>query len=335
VNDGPFPDAREARHTMTQQDYIAGMTWGWPGFRGTWTGPVADTSMGLMVERLAVNWTAITFAALQDTAHSTEIHFRNQPTVTDDEVRAAIRHAQSLDLKVCVKPVVNCADGTWRAHINFFDLDVPCEPTWAQWFASYTEFIVHYARIAEETGADMLCIGCEMVQTDRRETEWRALVAEVRAVYSGVVTYNCDKYQEGQVTWWDAVDVISSSGYYPINDWDAQLDRIEQVVAAHGKPFFFMEAGCPSREGSEHLPNDWSHTGGASEAAQRRYFEEMFTTTSTRPWVGGFMLWAWPSRLYSEQDAATDRDYCMFAKQAERTVHDYYAEQTGLSEPSA
>ncbi len=33
-----------------------------------------------------------------------------------------------------------------------------------------------------------------------------------------------DKYQENNVTWWDCVDVISSSGYYPIDDWDRQLE---------------------------------------------------------------------------------------------------------------
>ena len=67
-----------------------------------------------------------------------------------------------------------------------------------------------------------------------------------RSVYDGIVTYNCDKYQEDHVGWWDAVDVISSSGYYPVDDWENQLDRIEPVVAASGKPFFFMEAGCRS-----------------------------------------------------------------------------------------
>lgn len=44
------------------------------------------------------------------------------------------------------------------------------------------------------------------------------------------MSYNTDKYQEEHVTWWDAVDVISSSGYYPIHDWENQLDRIERVV---------------------------------------------------------------------------------------------------------
>lgn len=37
------------------------------------------------------------------------------------------------------------------------------------------------------------------------------------------------------------MDVISSSGYYPIHDWENQLDRIERVVKKYQKPFFFAE----------------------------------------------------------------------------------------------
>ncbi len=194
---------------------------------------------------MGIHWTALSFAAVQAHAQSTTIPFRDEPTVTEEEVRHAIAEAKRHGLHVCLKPVVNCANSTWRAHINFFDHDVPCEPKWSEWFASYTEYIVHYARVAEETGCEMLCIGCEMAQTDRREQEWRELIAAVRRVYSGIVTYNCDKYQEDRVGWWDAIDVISSSGYYPVGEWNNQLDRIEGVVRRFGKPFFFMEAGCP------------------------------------------------------------------------------------------
>ncbi|MBI9116116.1 1,4-beta-xylanase [Sanguibacter sp. YZGR15] len=300
------------------------MTWGWVGTRGTWTGPEARRSMELMVERLGTTWTAVTFSALQDTAHSTEIHFKEHPTVTDDEVRDAVERAHGLGQKVCLKPVVNCADGTWRAYISFFETDVPCEPTWSQWFASYTEFMVHYARIAQETGCEMLCVGCEMVQTDHREAEWRAVVAAVREVYSGTVTYNCDKYQEGAVRWWDAVDVISSSGYYPVDDWEAQLDRIEGVLSSYDKPFVFMEAGCPSREGSPALPNDWSSPGAPSEDAQRDYYEAMLGAARRRSWVRGFMLWDWPAALYDESAAALNDDYCPFGKKAEETIRRFY-----------
>ncbi|NMO96598.1 glycoside hydrolase family 113 [Paenibacillus lemnae] len=302
---------------------INGMTWGWTGVRGTWMGPEAEASMKRMAE-MNVNWTALALAAVQETPQSTVIPFREEPTVTDEEVRWAIRSAKELGLKVCLKPVVNVANGTWRAHIAFFDEEVPGEPGWEAWFRSYGEFILHYARIAEEEGCEMLCIGCEMVQADKREAQWRALISDVRSLYGGLVTYNCDKYQEERVHWWDALDIISSSGYYPIDQWDEQLDRIEGTVRKWGKPFFFMEAGCPSREGSAARPNDWSLPGAPSEKEQERYYEAMFAACSKRDWMQGYMLWDWPARLYKASDAAENDDYCMYGKRAAETVRNFY-----------
>lgn len=305
--------------------FAAGMTWGFMGERGSWANEAAGYSMETMVEATGANWTAIAFCAFQATAFSTEIPFWEEPTVTDEEVRWAIRKAKSLGLQVCLKPIVNCADGTWRAHINFFDKDVPCEPKWSDWFASYGKFILHYAKIAEETGCDMFCIGCEMVQTDRRESEWRKLISDVRKIYSGPITYNCDKYQEDNVTWWDDLDLISSSGYYPIDDWDRQLDRIESVVKRFGKPFLFMEAGCPSRAGSSAIPNDWTLRGDVHHGEQADYYRTMFQKCGERDWVGGFMLWDWPAKLYPREAAAADDGYSVYGKEAAEVIKDAYA----------
>jgi hypothetical protein len=307
---------------------VAGMTWGWTGERGSWGTPESVASLDALTG-LEGNWIAIAFAARQATAHSTEIEFGAAPTVTDDEVRWATREAHSRGLSVCLKPVVNCADGTWRAHIGFFDDDVPGEPNWAQWFESYERFILHYAVLAHEEGCDLLCVGCEMVRADSRESEWRSLIAKVRAVYSGPITYNCDKYQEDRLRWWDAVDVMSSSGYYPAGEWPAQLDRIERAVRRADKPFFFMEAGCPSREGSAARPNDWTLVGDPSESEQASYYLEMFWECAQRDWMRGFMLWDWPARLYSRSDASTDTDYCVFAKSAEAVVREEFVRRAG------
>jgi hypothetical protein len=309
------------------EPFVAGMTWGWTGVRGTWATPAAADSMRAMAEH-DVNWTALAYAAVQDTAQSTEVPFRQAPTVTDDEIVWAIGEARTHGLKVCLKPVVNVADGTWRAYIGFFDQDVPGEPNWGEWFASYREFLLHAARIAEAEGCEMLCVGCEMVRADSREEDWRSLIAAVREVYSGLVTYNCDKYQEDRVRWWDAVDVISSSGYYPIDRWDAELDRIEPSVVAAGKPFFFMEAGCPSRTGSPDRPNDWSLPGEPSGEEQLRYYRAMFDACAARPWMRGFMMWDWPPRLYAEANAAVNDDYCPYGKPAGALMARHYRERT-------
>jgi hypothetical protein len=303
---------------------VGGMTWGWTGVRGSWGGGDAEFSLDELV-KLEPNWIGVTFAALQATAVSTEIRFEDAPTVTDDEVRWAIRAAHSRGVKVCLKPVVNCADGTWRAFIGFFDWDVPGEPQWNQWFASYERFILHYAAIAEEEGCELFCIGCEMVRADSRDAEWRALIAKVRGVYSGPITYNCDKYQEDRVTWWDAVDVISSSGYYPSGQWEEQLDRIAPVPARFGKPFFFMETGCPSRLGSAARPNDWTLVGEPSGAEQAEFYREMFSACAARSWMQGYMLWDWPAKLYPESVAPRNSDYCMYGKPAADVVRAEYS----------
>lgn len=271
------------------------------------------------------NWVVLAYAALQDTAQSTLIRWREAPSLTDDEVRAGVAQAREHGLMVCLKPTVNVADGTWRAHIGFFDQDVTGEPTWDDWFDAYDEYILHHAALAQELGADMFSIGCEMVRADARESRWRSLAARVREIYSGPVTYNCDKYQEDRVTWWDAVDVISSSGYYPAGTWDHHLARIKAVADSHPQEFVFLEAGCPSRAGSPARPNDWGLVGAASESAQAQYLDEMLTAISGADWVRGVALWDWPPELYAPSEAGRNDDYCMFAKQGAEVVARHFS----------
>ena len=39
----------------------------------------------------------------------------------------------------------------------------------------------------------------------------------------------------------------------------------------------------------------------------------------------GYMLWDWPAKLYSPEEATSNDDYCMYGKKAEVVVRDYYA----------
>ncbi|GLC89579.1 glycoside hydrolase family 113 [Lysinibacillus piscis] len=305
-------------------DFIKGFTFGWMSGKGTFLKEESKRSLSLMKKRTNSTYVILALAALQDTAQSTYIDFVGDHMPSDEELIEWIAYAQSLGLHVIMKPTVNVKDGTWRAHINFFDLDVPCEPKWGDWFTSYTAYQLHYAKLAEQTGCVMHIAGCEMVQTERREQEWRRLIDEIRKVYSGAVTYNTDKYQEGNVKWWDAVDVISSSGYYPIHDWDNQLDRIETIIEPFQKPFFFAEAGCPARTGSSLVPNDWSHEGEINVDEQADFYRAMFAACEKRPWVKGFGLWDWRTILYSEIDALQEDGYDVFGKPAEKVIADYY-----------
>lgn len=305
-------------------EYICGMTFAPFAPEGKLKEDAVRESLRLMKERTGANFVIFVPNGLQETPQSEEISYTTKATMPDEELVEMIALAKELGLRVALKPTVNCANGTWRAHISFFDEDVPCEPKWCNWFASYTKFQLHYAKIAEETGCEMFLAGCEMVMSEHREKEWRKLITDIRSVYHGLVSYNTDKYQEHNVKWWDCVDVISSSGYYPIDGWERQLDRIEAVVRKYQKPFFFAEAGCMSVNGSSKVPNDWSLRGEAAPNEQRDWYETMLKACEGRDWVCGTAFWAWGENLYSEKKALSRKDYEIFGKPAEEVVRAHY-----------
>lgn len=304
--------------------YIKGFTFGFMTPRGKYADEKSKASLKLMKEKTGSDTVILALGALQSTAHSEDVDYTGNYMPTDDELIKIITYAKELGLRVILKPLVNCKNGTWRAHINFFDQEVVCEPKWSNWFKSYTKYQLHYANIAEQMECEMFIVGCEMVQAERRADEWRKLIQDVKKVYTGLVSYNTDKYQEDNVTWWDAVDVISSSGYYPIHDWDNQIKRIEKVVQKYNKPFFFAEAGCPSREGSSHIPNNWEHVGALSLEEQANYYQVMFDKCKDVDWIKGFGLWDWKSHIYKEVEGIYDDEYAVYGKPACTIIHDFY-----------
>ena len=307
--------------------FIKGITFAPFARSGSLSSNEAHKSLENLIQRTGADFIILVPNGLQDTAQSENIDYCYDGTLSDDELKEFIAYARNKGLRVALKPTVNCRNGTWRAHINFFDEDVPCEPKWGNWFESYTRFQTHYAKIAQQCGCEMFIAGCEMVQSERRETQWRKLISDIRNHFDGLVSYNTDKYQEHNVRWWDAVDVISSSGYYPINDWERQLDRIEQVVTKFNKPFFFAECGCMSTQGSNLVPNDWSVKGDVDVKGQADWYSEMFRACSQRTWVNGFAIWDWAWKQYPEEKAAKHSGYDIYNKPAEQVVKRFYSER--------
>ena len=82
-------------------------------------------------------------------------------TATDAALSAAIERSRDLALKVALKPHVDLSEGGPRAAIEPADTDA--------WFSSYTDFITHYAELAEEADADEFIVGTELAGTDRSD----------------------------------------------------------------------------------------------------------------------------------------------------------------------
>eukprot|EP01043_Picozoa_sp_COSAG02_P060893 COSAG02_NODE_8056_length_2729_cov_1.597338_5_plen_125_part_00 len=86
-----------------------------------------------------------------------------------------------------------------------------------EWFDTYGDIIVDYAKLAEETGVDAFHVGHElhtMLTNADNEVHWRSLITQVRAVYNGNVSvafngnpFFGDMYRDG-VPWIDELDFI-------------------------------------------------------------------------------------------------------------------------------
>ena len=61
------------------------------------------------------------------------------------------------------------------------------------------------------------------------------------------------------------------------------------------------------------------------QAEQANYYQAQFQTFWNEPWFMGWCWWQWPAHLYKKEDAARDREFCIYGKQAEGVVREWYA----------
>lgn len=321
-----------------------GFTYGWDGRRGMYRSEKSLESMKRMTA-MGTDWTALAFAVTQEKFSSSRFGFDYRFTVTDFEIILAIQRLKSLGQKVCLKPVINCEDGVWRANISFPDIEFPVTKNpspkrfntyWDEWFSCYTAFICHYAEIAEDTKTEMLCIGCEMLGTERKEEHWRRLIAEVRKIYHGELIYNTNHGSEENVAWFDAVDHIGTSAYYKvglsgdsvsdmIKGWEKEKPHLKAVSEKFGKKIIFMEIGCRSAKGCASMPWDFQHRDlPFDEDEQDKFYLSALEAFSGEEWFDGFFWWDWQTIIPDNYDAKTNLGFSIIGKKAEKTLTEFY-----------
>ena len=320
---------------MNKDLFCKGYTWGFFSGPGQWLTEDGERSM----RRLASNgldWICLTVNAWQETFYSTRIFSLYGRTQTDEEVVHAVRLAKSLGLKVCLKPMVNCLDRSWRARINF-----PTEAGttyWDDWFASYRTFMNYYAAMAERLGCEMLCTGCEMAGMDTQSDRCRRMIAEVREHYHGIIMHNVNHGDELRSRWLDAVDVIGISGYYPVTDaehrgidamrerWKPVIRGLEACHEKYGKPIMFAEIGVRSEEGCSAYPWDFHNRPErpTDEQEQADFYATAMEATWDLPYFAGYFWWDWKAVLPPEEEAGLNRDFTIYGKKAETTLRDWY-----------
>jgi uncharacterized membrane protein len=281
------------------------------------------------------NWMGLLVTWYQQDASSNVIARHPDPNKdhTDARIRTAIRDAHSRGLQVMLKPHVDALNGQWRGDFN------PSNA--AAWFQSYTQFIVHYAQIAQEEGAELFCMGTEFktISGAANRDRWVAVIGAIRNAYGGPLTYAANATfpadEFTSVSFWDQLDIIGLDGYFTLTDQNnptlAQLisawtsNRFgENIVAAvqnfassRQKPLIFTEIGYKSTDGTNREPWNFGLSGAVDTAEQRDCYEAAFTVWSQQStWMRGFFWWAWPV----PPPAANDGDYNPRSKPAETVL---------------
>ncbi|PZX55679.1 glycoside hydrolase family 113 [Algoriphagus chordae] len=220
--------------------------------------------------------------------------------------------------------------GSWPGEI-----DMKSEEDWKTWFANYEGFILDYARMAEELQIPMLCVGTELELTSKREDDWRKIIAAVRKVYSGKLTYAANFTEYEHVKFWDALDYIGIQAYFPLSTkedpslsdlksgWKKNLSNINKVVRKYQKPVMFTEIGyCNTVDAAVEpwvWPNERRETE-LSEEMQALCYEAFFETAWEEPWMAGVFFWKWyPDGKHRNPDFTPQ------GKQAEKVMQKYFS----------
>lgn len=318
---------------------MKGFTYGYDAKRGALDTEQAIESQVKLMET-GMNWVCLPVVAMQEKYNSTDIIYQGKNTVEDEELIRTIHRFRANQIDICLKPMVNCADGYWRAYIDFPDQNMYGEDVyWKKWFESYTGFLLHYARLAEQEQCEMLCIGCEMLGTERKENYWRILIDKIRRVYHGKLVYNSNHGKESAIKWWDMLDYIGTSAYYPVakypgdtfenmvKEWMMVANKLEEISRKHKKPMVFIECGCRSATGCAKMPWDFTHKELAmDEEEQENFYNSCLTVLYDKPWFEGVFWWEWSTVVYSKKrEAREDRSFNIHMKRAEEVVKHWYA----------
>lgn len=174
------------------------------------------------------------------------------PAAQTDYMREVAKFANEAGMKMFWKPhLAYWGRFQWRGTIEF-GTD---ETKWKRFFDSHEAWIIDHAKFARAAGFPMLAIGVELDRTTHREKEWRRLIANVRKVYKGKLTFasNWDSYEK--IAFWDALDYVGVQAYFPISEsqdptrkdiersWDGHLERLAMFSKKVNKPILFTEIG--------------------------------------------------------------------------------------------
>jgi len=257
------------------------------------------------VLQVNANYAAIMpFGFIRDLESAEIIHNTDRQWFGETEAGARqyveLLHANRIE--VMMKPQI----WIWRGEFTGY-LKMETEEEWLALEESYLQFILTYARLAEELDVALLCIGTELEQfIVHRPEYWFELISEIKKVYKGKLTYaaNWDEYK--RVPFWKELDYIGVDAYFPISEsqsptvkearlgWQRWKEEMRLVSETNNNPILFTEYGYRSVDfaGKEPWKSD-RDMNTVNLDAQTNLTQALFQEVYDQPWYAGGFIWKW------------------------------------------
>ncbi len=180
-------------------------------------------------------------------------------------------------------------------------------------------------------------VGNEQHDNTKYEQDWRRVIAAVRDVYHGPITYapTAFQFEASRIEFWDALDYIGTNGYKfgmvdkksaTVDDmtrhWQPYIQRLEEMSKQYGKQVIVTEIGARSMQDFNTgrtrdfmaLPYDGQ--------GQADFYTAFFEALEGKPWLKGILLWLVSTDPL--QGGANDTGFSFIAKPAEQVVRQYF-----------
>ena len=297
------------------------------------------------MRRVGLNAAAVDVFWYVDGISASSVH-PGPATLSDADLEAAIASARSVGMRVVLTPKVfcpSCRQASWRGILTPRDQ--------AAFFLSYRSMIRHYAELAQRNNVWLFFIGSEYNTLQGAADQWRLVARDVRSLFAGHIGYEVNWDVWNQVGFWDAVDVVGISAYFPLTDaqhptvdelkagWiqssDARflgqtwLGDLTSLATSTGKPILFGEIGYPTWTFAAREPFEPNRKHRApDDQGQAAGFQAALETFENQPWWLGAIWWEW-----KDTGAFTFRD-----RPAERFLTRWYVDgwrPAGVARPAA
>lgn len=287
---------------------------------------------------MGATWVSLTPFGRVASLQSTQVSLEFEAPFEDNRraVARGIEMAHARGLEVLLVPHLWVESGGWRA-----EMDPGTDEGWAEWSASYERFLLTWAEVARDTGAEMLSVGVELRSwvTTERAVSFAPIIAAVRRVYPGLLTYSANWDDVDDTVILQDLDLIGINAFYPLAEEEgARLPellaggervarKLEHLAGAQRKPILLTEIGYKTVESPAVKPWIWPEDMKKVVLSQRDQAEATFALVEPlldRPWFAGFFVW----RIYADPDDVSQEPEFGFSprgKLAERVVRDAFS----------